>query len=50
MAYHLRDNLTDYGPLAAFCGYSFEWYNGILETIKISWNGPKKQMLKKIVA
>lgn len=50
MACHLRDNLRDYGPLAAFWAFSFERYNGTLESIKISWNGPEKQMLKKIVA
>ena len=50
MACHLSDNLRDYGPLAAFWGYSFERYNGILESIKTSWDGPGKQMLKKIVA
>ena len=30
--------------------FSFERYNGTLENIKTSWNGPEKQMLKKIVA
>ena len=50
MACHLQDNLRDYGPLAAFWAFSFERYNGTLESIKISWNGPEKQMLKKIVA
>ena len=49
MACLLSDNFRDYGLLAAFWGYSFEWYNGILESIKTSWDGPEKQMLKKIV-
>lgn len=35
-------------PLAAFWRYSFEWYNGTLESIKTSWNGPEKKMLKKL--
>jgi len=28
----------------------FEHYNGTLENIKTSWNGPEKQMLNKIVS
>ena len=50
LACHLRESLIDYGPLAAFWAYSFEHYNGALESIKTSWNGPEKQMLNKIVS
>jgi len=37
MACHFRNNLLDYGPLAAFCAFSFERYNGSLENTKMSW-------------
>ena len=50
LACHLRESLIDYGPLAAFSAYSFECYNGALERIKTSWNGPEKQVLNKIVS
>ena len=36
VACHLSENLKDYGSLAAFWGYSFEWYNGTLESINTS--------------
>ena len=47
---HLKERLLDYGPLAAFWAFSFEHYNGTLEGIQMSWNGPEKQMLKKFIS
>ena len=49
MACHLQTNLLDYGPLAAFWAFSFERYNGTLEGLQKSWNGPEKQMFKKFL-
>ena len=49
MACHIRDNMIDYGPLAAFWAFSFERYNGTLERTKLSWCGPEKQMFTKFL-
>ena len=49
MACHLRSCMLDYGPLAAFWAFSFERYNGTLEGLQKSWNGPEKQMLLKFI-
>ena len=50
MACHLRDNLFDCGPLAAFWAFSFECYNGKLEGTKMLWYGLEMQMFKKFLA
>ena len=49
MACHVCDCVLDYSPLAAFWAFSFERYYGTLESMKISWCGPEKQMLKKFL-
>ncbi len=49
MACHLKSNLIDYGPIASFWTFSFERYNGILESMKMSWRNPEKQMLLKFL-
>ena len=49
MACHMRDCMLDYGPLSSFWCFSFERYNGTLEGVKKSWNGPEKQMLTKFM-
>ena len=49
MACHLQSNVLDYGPIAAFWAFSFERYNGILESVQKSWRNPEKQMLQKFL-
>jgi len=49
MACHLKDCMLDYGPLSSFWCFAFERYNGTLEGIQKSWNGPEKQMLTKFI-
>lgn len=49
IACHLQQCLLDYGSLATFGAFSFERYNGLLEGLQKSWNGPEKQMLQKFL-
>ena len=49
MACHLKECMLDYGPLSSFWCFAFERYNGTLEGVQKSWNGPEKQMLAKFI-
>ena len=49
MACHLKDCILDYGPIPAFWCFSFERYNGTMERMSISWQGPEKQMFSKFL-
>ena len=49
MACHLKDCICDYGPLPAFWCFSFERFNGVLESMCKSWQGPEKQMFSKFL-
>ena len=44
---HLRDCILDVGPLNSFWCFSFERYNGILESMKKTWNSPESQLIHK---
>ena len=44
---HLKDCLLDVGPICSFWLFSFERYNGILESMKMSWHAPELQLLHK---
>ena len=47
VACHLKECILDYGPLSSFWCFPFERYNGFLEGLQKSWNGPEKQMMYK---
>ena len=50
MACHLQQCILDYGPLSSFWCFPYERYNGLLEGLQKSWNGPEKQMLQKFLS
>ena len=49
VACHLKECILDYGPLSSFWCFPFERYNGFLEGLQKSWNGPEKEMMYKIL-
>ena len=49
MACHLKDIMLDYGPVHGYWCFSFERYNGMLESMHKSWNNPEKQLLLKFL-
>ena len=49
VACHLKECILDYGPLSSFWCFPFERYNGFLEGLQKSWNGPEKQMMYKFL-
>ena len=49
MACHLNDIMLDYGPVHGYWCFSFERYNGMLESMKKSWVNPEKQLLFKFL-
>lgn len=44
---HLRKCIEDVGPVYSFWCFSFERYNGILESFKKNWNAPEIQIIEK---
>ena len=44
---HLWKCLEDVGPVFSFWCYSFERYNGLLESFKKSWHAPEIQIMEK---
>ena len=44
---HLRKCIEDVGPVFFFWCYSFERYNGILESFKKNWHSPEIQVIEK---
>ena len=44
---YLRKCIEDAGPVFSFWCYSFERYNGLLESFKKSWHGPEIQIMEK---
>lgn len=44
---HLRKCIEDVGPVFSFWCYSFERYNGLLESFKKSWHAPEIQIMEK---
>ena len=49
MICHLKDIIFDYGPVHCFWCFSFERYNGMLESMQKSWVNPEKQLLQKFL-
>ena len=49
MVCHLRDIMLDYGPVYGYWCFSFERYNGMLESMHKSWINPEKQLLEKFI-
>ena len=49
MVCHLRDIMLDYGPVYGYWCFSFERYNGMLESMHKLWKNPEKQLLAKFV-
>ena len=49
MACYLKNCTFDYGPLPAFWCFSFERFNGVLESMCKSWQGPERQMFSKFL-
>ena len=49
MVCHLKDILLDYGPVHGYWCFSFERYNGMLESMQKSWANPEKQLLLKFL-
>lgn len=47
---HLKTCIMDVGPLHSFWCFSFERYNGILEKMQKSWQGPEIQLAQKFSA
>ena len=46
---HLKDIMLDYGPVYVHWCFSFEKYNGMLESMHKSWINPEKQLLAKCI-
>ena len=44
---HLKNCILDVGPIFSFWCFSFEQYNGILESMKMSWHAPELQLLHR---
>ena len=46
---HLKQCVEDVGPVFSFWCFSFERYNGILESFQKNWHAPEIQLLEKFV-
>ena len=46
---HLRQCVEDFGPVFSFWCFSFERYNGILESFQKNWQAPESQLMEKFV-
>ena len=44
---HLRQCVEDVGPVYSFWCFSFERYNGILESLQKTWHAPEVQIMEK---
>ena len=47
MQCHLKSCILDVGPIFSFLVLLLEYYNGILESMKMSWCAPELQLLHK---
>ena len=46
---HLKECIYDMGPVFSFWCFSFERYNGILESFQKNWHAPELQIIQKFI-
>lgn len=46
---HVKDCVLDFGPISAFWAFSFERFNGILESFSKNWVKPEDQIVRKFL-
>ena len=47
---HIKDCISDFGPISAFWAFPFERFNGILESFSKNWVKPEEQISKTIIS